>query len=208
MTKKEFIQLVIRFTGIILLITSLSRIIKGFVSGLAMLMILPDLNPSVLITIWALAGPLVESIIMLIVICYLLFRGKLINNIVNRTSSLESEDLLQKENITEILIRFIAIWWFWKILRQIFSLIYTQISMLLLSHPEWFVEYHDGSKEFPEKLRELLDPTQEYFLWSTIASIVLYTLLAWYFLKGGKLFINLLTRRWLGKQENTTQTGE
>ena len=163
MTKKEFIQLAIRTCGIILLITSLGSIIRAISIGLAILFILPVSDSSGFITTLVLAGQLITPSIAIIVIVYLLFGGRIIAKIVDRNSSLELESSLLKENYSEILIRFIGIWWLWKTLSQIFSVIYSLLVGSLLNHPQWVLGHLDKPDESIEKLQELIHPMQEHF---------------------------------------------
>ena len=204
MKKKEFIWLGIRFLGIIQLVTSFDSIIKAIGLANAMILIMPASMPTEILSSVALLGEFVRCIIDIAIFVYLLFFGGFIICIVHRTSALELDSPLQKQNYPEILIRCLGVWWLWKILRQIFRLISGTIYGWVLTHPEWLSSYAflNISDETREQLNELIEPVMKNLHWFVLSNVILYGILAWYFLKHGKFFINLLNRLWLKASGN------
>ncbi|MCD6174327.1 MAG: hypothetical protein J7K65_00990 [Planctomycetes bacterium] len=196
MTKKEFIWLGIRFLGIFQLIISLRSILAAISTFFVILILLPIDSASEKIIFVGLFGSLIDSIVHVLIIIYLLFFGKFIFNIVHRTSSQSLDAVLEKQDYTEILIRFIGFWWLWRVACKLFGALFfvfwNQTLQILANH---------FNQELMEALSKLQHSIQQNMVWSVLASILLYSVLSWYFLKHGKFFINLLNRLWLGKNE-------
>lgn len=146
---------------------------------------------------------LLDCLVDLLVIIYLLFGGKTIYKIIDRTSQLNSEGLLQRENYAEILVRFCGIWWLWKIVQCIFSILQGFILIVALKLCVSIV-----SAENIPKFEQLLEISKKAFSWSSLVSILEYSILAWYFLKKGKLIIKLFSIRWLGKKILTSTSAQ
>lgn len=197
MTKKQFIWLIIRFVGILKLIFSFGTILLGIP---ALLMIFSSYSatgtPERLITI-TLFGELLRSAWQILVVVYLVFFGKTIFNIIHRTAAGSLDVTSEEQNYVEILIRFVGFWWLWKFAVQIFGFITTAIWQAVLSHSEWFLSNEPGNQEIKEALDRFLDSFQQGMIWYILLKLLLYMALAWYFLKHGKFFINLLNRLWL-----------
>ncbi|MHC4386762.1 MAG: hypothetical protein ACYSUG_07195, partial [Planctomycetota bacterium] len=161
--------------------------------------IFPISGASGLMALYSYISELIECTIDIAIVVYLLFFGKCLLNVIHQTSTLELDDAMEKQNYAEILIRFVGVWWLWKIICQIFRLISGMLHAWVLMNPQWFSEHFDRSEEVSKKLQELIGPTIENLHWLVLSNVILYAFLAWYFLKHGKLFINLLNRRWTGK---------
>lgn len=201
MTKKEFIWLIIRFFGIVFLITSFDSILKAVVSLVCLLWILPSSTPSGFVASLLFLGVLLGSGINIIVIIYLLFFGKRIAIIVHHTSATELENTLRTEDYPEIFMRFLGIWWLWNVIRQVLRLITGILGYFVLSNPQWFPGNNTSTNQnFMETLYPKLQSLQEGIFWSILLNMLIYGVLAWYFLKHGKFLINLLNRLRLKKE--------
>ncbi len=207
MTKKEFIWLVIRFLGIFKLILSLRVILNALPSFVPLLTLLPPLGASEQVVFFGLLGILLDAVVDILIVIYLLFFGKTIFKIVHRTSNQTLEAVLEKQDYIEILIRFIGFWWLWKIVLRIYHLISGCLLIFVFSHPERFLLANYIDQEMSDKfMTKVVELTRQNIAWYTPAYILLYAALAWYFLKHGRLFINVLNRLWLGKNtENLNQ---
>ena len=165
-------------------------------------MLLPTYTPSGHFGVLHITGTLVESIIDVLVIIYLLFGGKTIYKIIDRTSQLDSEGLLQRENYSEILVRFCGIWWLWKITTYAFIMLRAFIAIAILKcYADTTVNVNHSKLE---QIYKLLEKMTESLSWSSLVGILEYSVLAWYFLKKGKLIIKLLSTRWTNKKEVIT----
>jgi len=202
MTKREFIWLVIRAVGLFKLIVSLRFVFSAIGTFIVMLTILPvDNGPGKVILI-GLFGMLLESISPIIIVIYLLLFGKTIYHVVHRTSCHTPEVVLEKTDYAEILMRFIGFWWLWRIVCQIFRLVNGLLYAVILSHPKWLnndIAYEATDSQLWKELIRVLHPLQQQMVWSVLLNILIYSILAWYFLKHARFFMNLLNRLWLGK---------
>jgi hypothetical protein len=204
MTKKDFIWLVTRAIGLFMAFLSVPFIVSSIFSFFIMLKILSAEIMREWLILLNLSGIFLEGAFKTIIVVYLLFFGKTLFNIVQHTSRLSLENVLEKENYTEILIRFLGVWWLWRIVCQACGLISSSFYALILSNPAWLKNIFSGlttdSLEWQElcsRLSKILHPLQQSMIWSILLDILIYSLLAWYFLKHGKFFINLLNRLWL-----------
>lgn len=200
MTKKEFIWLGIRFLGIAWLVFTFGGILSAIGSFIVMLDLLPVFGMSEKVIFVTLFASVFSSTIDVLIIIYLLFFGKFIFNIVHGTSSHPLDMIIEKQNYTEILIRFIGLWWVWKVIFQLFGLLSRVFYTFIFTHIAKLLD--DGTSQ--ETMKELIGkipPFQQSMLWGTLLNTLIYAFLAWYFLKHGKLFIKLLNRLWLGKSK-------
>jgi len=176
MNKRQFIWLTIRFIGVFWLIKSFGVILKiPFLGGVA----------------------LAKQLATVIIILYLLFGGKCIFAIVNRTSRNCHDDLLQKEDYGQILIRFLGIWWLFRIATEISRLLLALAGLLLV---RGMTDSPKVDQITSQEMQELLDSMCATVLWARAINVIVYAFLAWYLLRCGKLIIRLLRHRWLGKE--------
>ena len=200
MNKRQFIWLTIRFIGVFWLIKSLSVILKiPFLGGASFCLLpLPSNSTSENLTFLVLAITLAKQLATVIIILYLLFGGRCIFAIVNRTSRNCHDDLLQREDYAQILIRFLGIWWLFRIVTEICRLLLALAVTLLVKS---MTNVPNVSQIDNQDIQELLDSMCSMFLLAHVLDILVYALLAWYFLRGGKLIIRLLRHRWFGKED-------
>lgn len=206
MKKNDFIWLIIRFSGILFLVKGIKALLRIPPLCISLFRILPAYDSSRLFGVLLITGTLVESIVDVLVIIYLLFGAKTIYKIIDRTSQLDSEGLLQRENYSEILVRFCGIWWLWKIITCIFRILRSFSATVILKY--YATAITNGTDPQLEQLCELLGKLSKSFSWSSLVSILEYLILAWYFLKKGKLIINFFSIRWLGKKENIPSSSD
>ena len=209
MTKKEFIWLGIRFFGVIYLIKSIGILLRFFTAAapLGMMFIHPQ-GASGIIARWSILGSLLEGLPSILLCLYLLFFGKWAFNIIARTSQLTADDLLQKENDTEILIRFLGLRWICGIFLQIIGVISRLFMLGLIKVSPTLTEITEIAKQhgLGDPVKTIRNPLTHQELGSIAFSLLISALLAWYFLGYGKFFINLLNRLWLkASGTNTNQ---
>lgn len=197
MTKKEFIWLGLRFIGIIYLLKSILVITKLLASfaSLGSSLIHPQ-HASEVLAQWMVLGSLAEHLPSVLLCIYLLFWGKWAFSIIARTSQLSNDDLLQKENYTEILIRFIGLRWIWSIFIGIIGGLIKLIMFAMIKVSPTLAEMANNLR-FEDRFNDIESLLMLQVM--TLITILVSALLASYFLKHGKFFINLLNRLWLGK---------
>jgi len=202
MTKKEFIWLGIRFFGVIYLLRSIPILLKFFAAFVSMgTQFIHPQHASGHIARWSVLGSLAEGLPTILLCFYLLFFGKWAFNIIARTSQLTDGDLLQKENYTEILIRFFGLRCIWSIFVGIIGVFIKLIMLAMIKVSPTLAEIaNDPRSENHFKDMKMLLTLPG--LLTILISILISALLAWYFLKNGKLFINFLNRLWLKAAEN------
>ena len=193
MNKREFIWLVIRFVGVFWLIRAFRAVILIPALGVAMAMLLPFYmdDPSSVLTSLILSATLVEQIAIVLFAAYLLFYGRFIFGIVNRTSENCHEGSLRREDYVVIMVRFMGVWWLWLILKEVGGQLSAFASLMVLR-----------SFTHGEEFLGILEGVSGAQLWTRAANIVIFVIFAWYFLKKGKLIIRLLCRRWLGDKSS------
>ena len=139
---------------------------------------------------------LLDAIVDILIVIYLLFFGKIIFNTIHRTSRHLPEAVLEKTDYMEILIRFIGFWWLWRIVNMVFSLLCGRLMLLVISRFQ-HLPSGDTPSDALEVLLSKLSELHQQLAWHTPIYIVVYAVLAWYFLKHGQFFIALLNRLWL-----------
>jgi hypothetical protein len=203
MTKKEFIWLVIRFFGLVTLMLSVRPIVNTILTFCVTLPLFPAEDASEAVVLVSLLPVILDGVFKLLIVVYLLFFGKTLFTIVNRTSTQALDAALVKPDYTEILIRFLGLWWLWLIAGHIFRLIYSLCMALILHHPDWLMSnvVNEPTKsttlETFTQLNSSLYPLQMITIVGLLSNILIYSILAWYFLKHGRYFINLFNRLWL-----------
>ena len=197
MTKKEFIWLLIRFLGIFKLVLSLRFILTmiGALSGT--LIILPASTLSEKVVFFISFLMVLENLSYILVAVYLVFFGKTVFNIIYRTSEKALDTVLEKQNYVEILIRFVGLWWLWESICRVCRAAYTGLMILILSHPKWILSESQLTQEAENFFSTIMKAFHDNISWNALISILLFAALAFYFLKHGKFFINLLNRLWL-----------
>ena len=202
MNKREFIWLVIRFIGVFWLIMAFCAVVKIPFLGVSLFTFLPASMEysSSMLTSLILSATLAGQIAIVLFAAYLLFYGRFIFGIVNRTSGNCHENSLRREDYVVILVRFAGVWWLWLIAKEVGRQLSAFVSLMVL---RFFFDLNDISDAHGEELLDLLEGVSGAHLWIRAANIVIYVIFAWYFLKKGKLIIRLFCRRWLG--ENSSQ---
>lgn len=202
MIKKDFIWLIIRSVGLFKALVSVRFIVTAIVTFLLILKVFfADGRPLSLIS-FKLYGIFLESILKVLIAVYLLFFGKFIAKAVHSTSTLELGSPLQKQNYIEILIRFFGVWCLWKLVIEICAFITIRLWHAFLLGSGWLSSDDPTCQQVKAAMEKIIPAFQEKNIWSTLVYILLYSLLAWYFLKHGKFFINLLNRLWLNATED------
>lgn len=193
MTKKDFIWLGIRTIGVYWLI----RLI------FIMIMLLWPLGYS-LISMTSGAGRVnifstcitsfLQIPVPLILMLYFLFGGTLIYKLISHFIRTRPEDLSKPTDYLycEIIIRFLGLWCIGLVISRICFSLWVPVQTALIF-------YFTRPAHFQQQNFGML--FRQYCSIATILSITLYLLTgviaAWYFLKHGKLFINLLSQLWL-----------
>lgn len=195
MTKKEFIWLGIRFAGLFKLILSVGTIATaiGTIVLLSTMIFPSDTAEGVVFV--TLLSILLDAVVDILIVVYLLWFGKIVFNIIHRTSGHSSEAVLEKQDYTELLIRFIGFWWLWRVVFGIFGLISGWLMISVVSYLEYLPS--EGSSDGIGVLLSKLSELHHQFARHAPLYIVVYALLAWYFLKRGQIFINWLNHLWL-----------
>lgn len=196
MTKKDFIWLVIRAVGLFKAFLSVPFIVDAMSSLFIILTIFSAENASETFILLGLSGIFMEGLIKAMIAVYLLFFGKIFFNIVHHTSSLSLDTVLEKPNYTEILIRFLGVWWLWKLVIEIYAFITIRLWHAFLLGSGWLSSDDPTCQQVKAVMEKFMPAFQGKIIWSTLVHILLYSLLTWYFLKHGKFFVNLFNRLW------------
>jgi hypothetical protein len=193
MTKKEFIWLLIRFTGLAWLIFSAGRIataLKGMLLGLSMLPLESFSEAFISLTLFNLAC---SSAMPVIIALYLLLFGKYVFSLIHRTSGSELDMPLQRAEIAEVLIRFVGLLWLWRLLKYLLNIAGYFLNLILMKYP-FTVDTSDD--DLMERFRQLLVEKIDDLTFLGLANVLIYVGLTWYFFKRGQFFINWLHRSW------------
>lgn len=200
MNKEKFIWFVIRSIGIFLLVKNFGLIFKALCQLTVMLLILPSMSElSAKLSALAIALSLTESVVGISIFLYLIFFGRLIYKIVNHNSKLAPHSVLEYENYIEIIIRFIGTWLVFKTIVIAIRPLEMIIDNLLIRH--FLADAPEGGEV--DKLVSMLNDVSLSLLADNVISVVIFIVMAWYFLKKGNFFIRLLSRFCLGKNNET-----
>lgn len=193
MTKKAFIWLIIRFTGLTWLIFSAGRIataVPAMLLGLSVLR--PESSGEAFIAL-SLFNLSCSSALPVVVALYLLLFGKRIFSLIHRTSGSELDMPLQRAEIAEVLIRFVGLLWLWRLLKYLLNIAGYFLNLILMKYP-FTVDTSDD--DLMERFRQLLIEKIDNFTFLGLANVLIYVGLTWYFFKRGQFFINWLHRSW------------
>ena len=196
MTKKQFIWLGIRVIGLYWLIKLIFVMIMAV--WVTVFLVLSKMNPSprtsyilnLVLYSFYIPTPLFLSV-------YFLFFGKQIYKLINKFTCTRPDDILQTKDYSEIIVRFLGLWCIGVVVNRLLSVFSANLSSALMMY---FTR--------PQSLQKGVFATafQGYLDIRAISSIavcfIFFIFFIWYFLKKGKLFINLLNRLWFGKQES------
>jgi len=150
MNKREFIWLVIRFIGVFWLIRAFRAVIMIPALGVTMALLLPvHMGDSSMLTSLILIATLAGQIAIVLFAAYLLFYGRFIFGIVNRTSGNCHENSLRREDYVVILVRFMGVWWLWLTLKEVGGQLSAFVSLMLL---RFFFDLNDISDAHGEEL--------------------------------------------------------
>ncbi|MHC4554105.1 MAG: hypothetical protein ACYSUS_02225 [Planctomycetota bacterium] len=197
MTKKEFIWLGIHTIGFY----SLLKLTLTFISfswRLGYLLITMNNAPEK-ISFHSMWTPYILSIpVPLILTIYFLFFGTLIHKFISHCVHTRPEDVSQPAGYfhCEVVVRFVGLIFIGLMLHKVYISIITYLQSYLMFRPT--------DPQYLEAHREAI--FKQFFNLGSLLSMLFYLLLvaffAWYFLKKGKLFINLLNRLWLRKNKS------
>jgi len=193
MTKRECIWLIIRFTGLAWLIFSAGRIAAAVPAVLLGLSMLPPESSSEAFIALGLFNLSCSSALPVVVALYLLLFGRYVFSLIDRTSAAELDMPLQRADITKVLIRFVGLFWLWRLLKYVLNIAGCLLNLWLLKYP---LAIDASEDDLLERFRQLLAERMDDLSLVGLANVIFYAALAWYFLKHGQFFINWLHRSW------------
>jgi hypothetical protein len=205
MNHDKLIWLMIRFSGLFLLIKYLQLLIQipFHVYLMYSYMALFPIETPTYVYVSSVLTTLVQETGTVLAIVYFLFFGKIAFRIIRHFCDNRSDPVFSTEIYAEIPVRFVGLWGLCKTIESVVLL----IACLLLR----FV-FHDSieasiaSGKLSTDARKLLEGMQGNELWSCLEQAILYGIITWYLLKKGKLFINLLGRVWTHRDNQPSET--
>lgn len=199
MTKKQFIWLVIRFTGVVFLFPAVNAVLILPGSVYNLVKTYPYAQASTHFASYLLISQALASLVTILLTIYLLFFGRLIYTIVDKSAFGESEFHIDAYKASEIMIRFIGVYFLWAILGRLCIAVYSAAMLARFkSSPADFQQIISKNEILSQHFRNL----QTNLTLDSLLGIVILGALAFYFLKRGKLIIDIFLRRWLPQPDS------
>lgn len=195
MSKDEFIRLGIRVIGfywlmrlILLGIMFLYVLVMWVMSTMGLG---PEGRyiPSMIVYLFSFPVPLLLCV-------YFLFFGGYVHKFIDRFVLSCAEEVLDRNGCCEVIARFTGLWFIGKLIYYTtspFVLGFRSLLTMRLIYPE---SYNESSFAMFSK-----DIFQVSVIVSVVINLLIMSCIAWYFLKRGKMFIDLLGRVWVGKKD-------
>jgi hypothetical protein len=203
MTKKQFIWLVIRFVGFAYLFIALPAVLVLGNCIWNLIKYYPYTQPSSYFISYFLFNQAAASAATIAITVYLLFFGKFIHRVVDKSTSFVAENGLDTRNYAEIMIRFVGVYFLWGILARLCVAIYSAIMLERFKHaPQECIDLVSKNEMLSKHFKNL----QSNLSLDSLIELVLLAGLAFYFLRFGKLVINLFHSRWLPEEPSVCET--
>ncbi len=204
MTKKQFIWLVIRFIGFAYLFAAVPAVLVLGNCIWNMIKYYPYNQASSYFISYLLFNQAAASATTIAITVYMLFFGKFIHRVVDKSTSFVAENDLDTRNYAEIMIRFVGVYFLWGILARLGVSLYSAIMITRFkSAPSDFAQLVEKNEMLSQHFKSL----QSNLTTNSLLGLVILAGLAFYFLKRGKLVINLFHYSWLpGETQAATVT--
>jgi hypothetical protein len=203
MTKRQFIWLVIRFVGFAYLFAAVPAVL---VLGNCIWMLIafyPYDRASSYFTSYVLFNQAAASAATLAITAYMLFFGKFVHRVVDKSTSFVAEDGLDTRNYAEIMIRFVGVYFLWGILARLGVALYSAVMLARFKHaPQECVDLVSKNEMLSQHFKNL----QSNLSLDSLIALVLLAGLAFYFLKCGNFVIDLFYHRWLPGETQAPET--
>jgi hypothetical protein len=203
MTKRQFIWLVIRFIGFVYLFMAVPAvlILPGCIWNL--IQFYPYTLASSYFVSFILFNQAAVSAATLIITAYMLFFGKFIYQVVDKSTSFVAESDLDTRNYAEIMIRFVGVYFLWGILARLCISLYSAMMLTRLKSASAELQQIVSKNEM---LSQHFKNLQSNLTTNSLLGLVVLAGLAFYFLKRGKFVIDLFHHRWLPGETQTPET--
>jgi hypothetical protein len=194
MTKKQFIWLVIRFIGFGYLFMAVQAILLLGFCICDLIRYYPYDKASSYLASYSLLDLAAASAATIVITAYMLFFGKFVYRVIDKSTSFVAECDLDTRNYAEIMIRFIGLYFLWWILAKLCIALYSTIMLIRFKHaPQEIVQLVSKNEMLSQQFKNL----QKNVDANVLIGIIILAGLAFYFLKHGKLVIDLFHHRWL-----------
>jgi hypothetical protein len=200
MTKRQFIWLVIRFIGFAYLFMAVPAILVLGNCIWSLIQYYPYTQASSYFISYLLFNQAAASAATIAITVYMLFFGRFIHRIVDKSTSFVAENDLDTRNYAEIMIRFVGVYFLWGIFARLCVSLYSAVMLTRFkSAPEEFAQLVLKNEMLTQHFKSL----QSNLTRNSMLGLIILAGLAFYFLKRGKLVINLFHHFWL---QGETQT--
>jgi hypothetical protein len=197
MTKKQFIWFVIRFVGMIYIFLAVPAVLTLGNCLYNLIKTYPYTQAGTYFASYFLIYQALASASVVLIAVYLLFCGKFLCRIVDKSTVWDDDCGLNNYKYAEILIRFVGVYFLWRILCHLCIALYSAGMLTRLkSAPADFQQLAAKNDMLAQHFKNLhinLSP-------DSLIGLLLTAGLAYYFLKHGKLIIDLFCRRWLPEE--------
>jgi hypothetical protein len=197
MTKRQFIWLVIRFIGFAYLLAAVPAVLVLGNCIWNLIQYYPYTQASAYFVSYLLLHQAAASAAVIAITGYMLFFGKFIYQVVDKSTSFVAECGLDARNYTEIMIRFIGVYFLWGILARLCISLYSAMMLTRLKSAAAELQQIVSKNEMLSQHFKHLEMNLSS---NSLIGLILLAGLAFYFLKRGRLVIDLFYRRWLPEE--------
>jgi hypothetical protein len=203
MTKRQFIWLVIRFVGFAYLFMAVPAVLMLGNCIRYLIQYYPYNQGGNYFGSYILFDQATASAATIAMTVYMLFFGKFIHRVVDKSTSFVAECDLDTRNYAEIMIRFIGVYFLWGIFARLCISLYSAMMLARLKHAP--VEFNQLVSK-SDQLSKYFKSFESNLSRDSLIGLIILAGLAFYFLKYGKLVIDLFHHRWLPGETQTPET--
>lgn len=203
MTKRQFIWLVIRFVGFAYLFAAVPAVLVLGNCIWNLIQYYPYNQASAYFVSYLLFHQAAASAATIAITAYMLFFGKFVYQVVDKSTSFVAECDLDTRNYAEMMIRFVGVYFLWGILARLCISLY---SAMMLTRLKSATEELQQIVSKNEMLSQHFKNLQMNLTWNSLIGLVVLAGLAFYFLKHGKFIIDLFHHRWLPEETQAPET--
>jgi hypothetical protein len=194
MTKKQFIWLVIRFVGFAYLFMAVPAVLMLGNRVWNLIKSYPYDQPATYFFSYVMIDQASASAATIAMTIYMLFFGRFIYRVVDKSTSFVAEEGLDTRNFAEIMIRFIGVYFLWGIFARLCISLYAGVMLARLKHAP--ADYSQLVSK-TDQLSQYFKGLESNLSRDALIGLIILAGLAFYFLKYGKLVIDLFHTRWL-----------
>lgn len=206
MTKKQLIWLVIRFIGVIYLFMAIPALLMLINCFWGLIKNYPFNQASSYLISYLLFNQTASSAATLVIAVYMMFFGKFIYRVVDKSTTCDADSPLTTFRSAEIMIRFLGVYFLWGIFARMCISLYSAVMLARFKYaPADFQEIVPKNEMLSQHFKNL----RMNLSGDALISLVIVAVLAFYFLKRGSLVIDLFHHYWLPKslQPQTPDSG-